>query len=65
MPAWIPLAFWGLWVAMLVIGDPLFIWIGGEKASDTHFLTTIIPYGVRIGILAWVAYHFLVQHVRG
>jgi len=50
---------------MLIVGDPLWIWIGGEKATDTHFLVTIIPYGVRIAILAWVAYHFLVAHIRG
>jgi hypothetical protein len=56
--------FWWIWLAMVLIGDPLFIHLGGEKASDTHFLVTHITYGLRVGILAWLAYHFLIAHTR-
>lgn len=59
------LAYWGIWLAMLVIGDPLCLWLGGEKLTDTHFLATYIPVGIRAGILGWLAYHFLVQHLSG
>lgn len=54
--------FWSVWFAMLVIGDPLFIHFGGEQASDTHFLVTHINYGLRVAVLAWLAYHFLIAH---
>ena len=57
--------WWSAWLAMLVIGDPLLIWIGGEKLSDTHFLVTWIAPGIRAGILGWLAWHFLVQHLKG
>lgn len=59
----IALVFWSVWLIMLVAGDPLLIWIGGEKLSDTHFLASHIPVGIRAGILGWLLYHFLVQHV--
>lgn len=59
------LIYWAIWLAMLVIGDPLFMWIGGEKLTDTHFLAAYIPVAIRAGILGWLVYHFLVQHVRG
>ena len=54
--------FWIIWLVMLLIGDPLWIHFGGEKASDTHFLVTHIGMGLRIAILAWLAYHFIVAH---
>lgn len=56
--------YWGIWLAMLVVGDPLWLWLGGEKDTDTHLLATYIPLGIRAGILGWLVYHFLVQHVR-
>ena len=57
--------YWAVWVAMLVIGDPLFEWLGNEHLTDTHFLSTYIPVGIRAGILGWLAYHFLIQHING
>jgi hypothetical protein len=59
------LIFWSAWLAMLVIGDPLLMWIGGEKLSDTHFLASHIPVGIRAGILGWLIWHFLREHVSG
>ena len=59
------LVYWSIWLTMLVVGDPLWIELGGEKASDTHFLAEYIPIGVRAGILGWLAYHFLVAHIKG
>ena len=56
--------FWAVWLAMLVIGDPIANFVFGEQASDTHFLATHISVGLRAGILGWVTYHFLVAHVR-
>ena len=57
--------YWSVWFVMLVAGDPLWIAFSGERASDTHFLVTHISYGLRIAVLAWLAYHFLVAHARG
>ena len=59
------LAYWSLWLAMLVVGDPLWEHFGGEQATDTHFLSAHIPIGLRAGILGWLVYHFLVQHIKG
>lgn len=59
------LIYWTAWLAMLVIGDPALMAIGGEKLTDTHFLAVHIPAGIRAGILGWLAYHFLVQHLSG
>jgi hypothetical protein len=56
--------FWGTWLAMLVVGDPILNFAYGEQYSDTHFLVTHISVGLRAGILGWVTYHFLVTHVR-
>lgn len=61
----VALVYWSVWLAMLVIGDPLFMWLGNERLTDTHFLATYIPVGIRAGILGWLVYHFLVQHIRG
>lgn len=63
-------AFWWVWLAMLVIGDPIASWLGehryheGDDLTDTHLLVTHINYGLRVAILAWLVYHFLFQHVR-
>lgn len=57
------LIYWSIWLAMLVIGDPALMAFGGEKLSDTHFLAVHIPIAIRAGILGWLVYHFLVQHV--
>ena len=59
------MAYWSLWLAMLVVGDPLWEHFGGETATDTHYLSEYIPIGLRAGILGWLVYHFLVQHVKG
>lgn len=59
------LIYWAIWLALLVIGDPLLIWIGGEKLSDTHFIAYYIPIGIRAGILGWLVYHFMVAHIKG
>lgn len=56
--------FWAVWLAMLVIGDPIANFVFGEQASDTHFLVTHISIGLRAGIIGWVAWHFLVAHAR-
>ena len=54
--------FWAVWLAMLLVGDPIANWIYGEKASDTHFLVTHISIGLRPPVIAWVTWHFLVAH---
>lgn len=54
--------FWVIWVVMLIVGDPIFNWGFGEKYSLTHFLVTRVTTGLRVPIIAWVAYHFLVAH---
>lgn len=54
--------FWSIWIIMLVAGDPIFNWGFGEHYSLTHFLVTRVTTGLRVPIIAWVAYHFLVAH---
>lgn len=56
--------WWAVWVAMLLIGDPIANWVFGEQATDTHFLVTKVSESLRVPIIAWVAYHFLVAHRR-
>jgi hypothetical protein len=56
--------FWAVWLAMLVIGDPIANFVFGEKTSDTHFLVTHISVSLRVPIIAWIAWHFLVVHVK-
>jgi hypothetical protein len=57
--------FWAAWVAMLLIGDPIANWVFGENDTATHFLATHISVSLRVPIIAWVAWHFVVVHVRG
>lgn len=59
--------FWVIWLVMLVVGDPIAMWLGnrghvGDDYTDTHLLVTHISMGLRVAVLAWLAYHFLVQH---
>ncbi len=59
--------WWSIWFLMLVVGDPIANWLGnhykvGDGYTDTHFLVTHINYGLRIAVLAWLAYHFLIAH---
>lgn len=59
--------FWWLWFAMLLVGDPIASWLGnrdhvGDDYTDTHLIVTHLSYGLRIAVLAWLAYHFLVAH---
>lgn len=62
---WLAAAYWSVWAALLIGGDILWIHVGGERDSATHFLAAYIPYGVRIAAIAWLAYHLLVAHKRG
>lgn len=59
--------WWIVWIAMLIVGDPIAKLLGdkykvGDRFTDTHFLVTHISMGLRIAILAWMLYHFLVLH---
>lgn len=56
--------FWALWIAMLVVGDPIANWVFGEQYTDTHFLVTKVSVALRVPIIAWVGYHFLVVHTK-
>ena len=59
--------FWLLWLLELVLVDPLCVYLGkrygvGDKFTDTHFLVIHIPMGLRVAIIAWMAYHFFIAH---
>lgn len=56
--------FWGIWLAMLVVGDPILNFVYGEQYSATHFLVTKISESFRVPIIAWIAWHFIVAHVK-
>lgn len=57
--------FWAVWAGMLLIGDPIALVTGGERATDTHFLASQISLSIRVPILAWVVYHFIWAHRNG
>lgn len=57
--------YWSVVLALTALGDVIINLIGGEKASYTHYLAIHIPVGVRVALLAWLVYHFLIQHVAG
>lgn len=57
--------FWAVWALMLLVGDPIALWLGGERATDTHFLASHISLQIRVPILAWVVWHFIVVHRNG
>lgn len=59
--------FWVIWVLMLVIGDPIAMWMGdrahvGDRYTDTHLLVTHISMAIRWAILGWLIYHFTIAH---
>ena len=55
---------WWIWIGWLVIGDSVANFAFGEQYSLTHFLVTRVATSLRVPIIAWVAYHFLVAHSR-
>ena len=57
--------YWSVLSVALVAGDVVINAVGGEKASYTHYLAVHVPVAIRVALLAWVVYHFLVQHVTG
>ena len=36
-----------------------------DNYTLTHFIAVILPIGLRVAFLAWLAYHFLIAHPRG
>lgn len=57
--------FWAVWLGMLLIGDPVANFVFGEKTTATHFLATHISVSLRVPAIAWIAWHFIVVHVKG
>lgn len=56
---------WWVWIGWLIVGDSIANFVFGERTTLTHFLATHISVSLRVPIIAWVAYHFLVVHLRG
>lgn len=56
---------WAVWFGWLVAGDALANFVFGEKTTATHFLATHISVSLRVPIIAWITWHFLVVHVKG
>lgn len=62
--------YWTLWLLMLVIGDPIAVWLGhrdkvGDKYSDTHYLVVVLGTPVIASVIVWLAIHFLIVHRNG
>lgn len=55
---------WAVWIAWLLVGDSIANFVFGERTTLTHFLVTHISVSLRVPIIAWVAWHFLVVHVK-
>lgn len=57
---------WVLWVALFFILESIGLVHNAVSPSAdwtlTHFLSSVVPIGVRAAILAWLAWHFLVEH---
>jgi hypothetical protein len=37
---------------------------GGDTWTFTHYLTRL-PMGLKVALIAWLAYHFIWQHPKG
>lgn len=61
---------WVVWVVWFVVFESVGIYKElaehkGDSYTLTHFISVNVPVGMRVAFVAWVAYHFLVQHYKG
>lgn len=65
-----PFVVWTFWIAFFLVAEGVGIWHedvghGGDGWTFTHYLASHMPVGLRVALLAWLAYHFLVKHITG
>lgn len=57
---------WVFWVVYFAVVEGYGIWHEVRYHSDdltfTHFASVLIPIGLRAAFLAWLAWHFLIEH---
>lgn len=58
----------GFWVYFAVV-EGIGLWHEAKYHTDnwtlTHVISVFLPVSIRAAFLAWLAYHFLIQHGRG
>jgi len=64
-----PLIIWTIMVSYFIVWEANGVYLEifghvGDKYTFTHFITKI-PMGLKVGLIAWIAYHFLWQHPKG
>jgi Na+-driven multidrug efflux pump len=68
MKFWI--CYWCFWLLMLVVGDPIAVYLGkkdkvGDTFTLTHFLVVVLGTPVIAAVIVWLSIHFLIVHRRG
>lgn len=60
---------WVFWWVLFAVFEGIGLFHEVRHHTDdwtlTHFLSVIVPIGVRAAFLAWLAWHFLIEHKVG
>lgn len=59
---WLWVIFWLYFAIVEGIGLVHEYHTKNDNWTLTHFIAVIMPIGIRAAFLAWLAWHFLVQH---
>lgn len=62
---WLWVVFWLYFGVVEGIGIYHAVKYHTDNWTLTHFMATTIPIGLRAAFLAWLAWHFLIQHKNG
>lgn len=58
---------WAGWLLYFAVIEGIGIWHEvkdgrGDGETFTHFIATQVPIGMRVALIAWLAYHFVWVH---
>lgn len=61
---------WLVWVLYFGVVEGIAVWYEikhrvGDQFTLTHHVAVLIPISIRAAFLAWLAWHFLIQHPKG
>lgn len=61
-----PTYVWTAWFIFFFVFEAIGLYHEWKTKSDswtlTHYISADIPISIRVAIVAWLAYHFLVAH---
>lgn len=65
-----PTIVWTVWIVYFLVFEGVGVYHevrdkGGDVWTFTHYFASHMPMSLRVALLAWLAYHFLIQHIRG